>query len=177
ARGARPDRRRRRRRREARRAPPRVHELPGPADDVLVQVARGGAALPRHGRRPALGDLARVPRLRLPAGRRKDDVEAARARAQLSPRYEKIFAIASVSSSAPTSAPPNSATSIHGGSARADIAAARSQSVCGYCSPTGDIRLAACAGSNCPLATGRELGGVLGARSAENGRCPPGTTG
>src|SRR5690606_19722045 len=95
-------------------------------------------------------------------------------------RYEKIFAIASVSSSATTSAPPNSATSIQVGSARADIAAARSQSVCGYCSPTGDIRFAACAGSNCPLrygARGDPDGGVLGARSAENGRWPPGTTG
>src|SRR5205823_524028 len=54
-----------------------------PAHDVLVQAARGGEALSGDRRGSALGDVARVPRLRLPSGRREDDVEVARARPQL----------------------------------------------------------------------------------------------
>src|SRR5205823_10466181 len=60
-----------------------IHYLPGPPDDVLVQAAGRGATVPRDRCRPALGDVARVPRLRLSARGRKDDVEVARSSQKL----------------------------------------------------------------------------------------------
>src|SRR5687768_4310183 len=93
--------------------------------------------------------------------------------------YEKIFAMMSVSKSAPPTTATNSAMSFHGGSAFACIAAARSQSVCGYCAPTGDIKFAAAFASSGAFAYGERwlFGSELGARSVDIGRPPPGITG
>src|SRR4029079_7518496 len=95
----------------------------GPADDVFVSAARRGAAVSGDGRRPAVGDVARVPRLRVPARRRADDVEAARPGPQLTRQWINRATI-TVSSSAMAIAPTNSVASSHGGTARAGRAAA-----------------------------------------------------